>query len=151
MSAEHFTRPGTKQAAQKTQNTTFSTKDALFATAMSGDILLSISPATVTSAPSASGGWTRTVTITATNTAGDTHDWLNAAFANKLSVGDTSTAGTASIASTTLTFVDGVASVVVTGDDADWADTETDTLTVASITVLGYTVAGGTSVETFTA
>jgi hypothetical protein len=47
-------------------------------------------------------------------------------------------------------MVNGRCVVVVSGDAADWLDTETDTLTLANSTILGYTVTGGTSVETFT-
>ena len=123
---------------------------ALLNTAIQGDIVLDISPTTVAPAPTSS-AWTRDVVLTLQNAAGDTHTWMNAAFTTTLSIGDTSTAGTASIVSTTLTFVNGVATIVVSGDAQDWLDTETDTLTVANITVMGYTVTGGTSVETFTA
>lgn len=118
--------------------------------AMSGDIVFSILPVTVAAAPT-SAAWTRTVYIEALTAAGEVHTWLNQSYTTTLSVGDTSTAGTASIASTTLTLVNGQADIVVSGDAADWLDTETDTLTVGDITVMGYTVTGGTSIETFTA
>lgn len=118
--------------------------------AMSGDLVMTISPATVAPAPT-SAAWTRTVLISVKTAAGELHTWLNDSYATTASVGDTSTAGTATIASTTLTLVNGQAAIVVSGDAADWLDTETDTLTIANITVLGYTVTGGTSVETFTA
>ena len=118
--------------------------------AMSGDIVFSILPATVAPVPTAA-AWTRTVRIKLLTAAGEIHSWLNQAYTTTLSIADDSTAGTASIVSTTLTFVNGQADIVVSGDAAAWLDTETDTLTVANITVMGYTVAGGTSVETFTA
>lgn len=118
--------------------------------ALSGDIVMVISPATVTPAPT-SEAWTREVLITIESADGEVHDWLTADYTTKLSIADTSVAGTASIASTTLSIVNGKAVVTVTGSEHDWLDTETDTLTVANITVLGYTVTGGTSVETFTA
>lgn len=117
--------------------------------AMSGDIVMVIDPETVAPAPT-SAAWTRNVKISIETAAGEKHGWLNAAYTTTLSIADTSTAGTASITSTTLTIVDGEAIVVVSGDAADWLNTETDTLTVANITVLGVTVTGGTSVETFT-
>ncbi len=120
------------------------------AAAMEGDIALDISPATVAPAPT-SAAWTRNVVLTLQTAAGVTHEWMNKAFTTTLSIADTSTAGLATIVSTTLTFVKGVATIVVSGDAQDWLDTETDTLTVANITVLGVTVTGGTSVETFTA
>ena len=117
--------------------------------ALAGDIVMVISPETVAPVPTSS-AWTRNVLITIESTAGEIHEWLNASYTTTLSIADTSTAGTASIVSTTLTIVNGQATVVVSGDAQDWLDTETDTLTVANITVLGVTVTGGTSVETFT-
>jgi hypothetical protein len=39
----------------------------------------------------------------------------------------------------------------VNGDAADWLEDDTDTLTVAEITINGMTVTGGTSVQTFIA
>lgn len=118
--------------------------------AIQGDIVLDISPTTVAPVPTSS-AWTRNVVLTLQNAAGETHTWCDMAFTTTLSVGDTSTAGTATIVSTTLTFVNGVATIVVSGDAQDWLDTETDTLTIANMTIMGYTVTGGTSVETFTA
>ena len=117
--------------------------------AMSGDIVFSILPATVTPVPTAA-AWTRTVMIEVLTAAGEVHTWLNQAYTTTLSIGDTSTAGTASIVATTLTLVNGQADIVVSGDAADWLNTETDTLTVGNITVMGYTVTGDTSIETFT-
>lgn len=118
--------------------------------AMSGNMALAISPATVAPVPT-SEAWTRTVTVSLNDSSGNRHTWFNAAIASKASIGDTSSAGTASIASTTITFVDGLATIVVSGDAKAWADEETDTLTIANLTILGHTVTGGTSVETFTA
>ena len=118
--------------------------------ALSGDIVMVIDPETVAPLPTAV-AWTRNVKVSIQSAAGEVHNWLNQAYTTTASVGDTSTAGTATIASTTLTIVDGEATIVVTGDLADWLATETDTLTLGNITVLGYTVTGGTSVETFTA
>ena len=116
--------------------------------ALNGDIVVSISPATATHAATVSTGWTRTVTVTLKNAAGEIHTWANFAYASGCSIADTSSPGTASIPSTTLTFVNGVATVVVTGDAQSWTST-TDTLTVPTLTILGFTVTGGTSVETF--
>ena len=118
--------------------------------AMAGDIVMVIDPETVAPAPTSS-AWTRNVKISIQSAAGEVHEWLNQSYTTTLAIADTSTAGTASITSTTLTLVNGEATVVVSGDAQDWLDTETDTLTVSNITVLGYTVTGGTSVETFTA
>ena len=118
--------------------------------ALAGDIVWVVSPSTVAPVPTSS-AWTRTVYIELQSADGEIHEWFSDAIASGVSIADTSTAGTASIASTTLTVVNGRASVVVSGDEADWLNTETDTLTVAEATILGYTVAAKTSVETFTA
>jgi len=116
--------------------------------AMSGDIVMVISPDTVAKAPTAA-VWTRTVTVSLKTAAGQLHDWLTQDFANKVSIADTSALGTASIASTTLSIVNGVAAIVVSGDAAAWLAAETDTLTIAAPTVLGVSVTGKTSVQTF--
>ena len=118
--------------------------------AASGDLVFSVTPATVAPAPRAT-AFTRVVSIALTSADGVIHEWFNKSITSGVSIADTSTAGTATIASTTLAFVDGVASVTVSGDAAAWLATETDTLTVAQATILGYTVASKTSVETFTA
>jgi hypothetical protein len=118
--------------------------------AASGDMQLEITPATVNRVATSS-AWTRTVKIRLKNTAGQTHDWFNKSVTSGASIADTSTAGVASIPSTTLTFINGEASVVVTGSAAAWVAAETNTLTVANISIMGYTVTGGTSVETIVA
>lgn len=116
--------------------------------AMVGDLVIAIDPETVDRAATAE-AWTRDVTITVENAAGEVQAWLTADYTTTLSIDDTSTAGTASIESTTLSLENGRAVVTVSGDAADWLDTETDTLTVDDITIMGYTVTGGTSVQTF--
>jgi hypothetical protein len=120
----------------------------LYAKAMSGDMVMVISPATVTGV-AASGAWTRKVLVSIKSASGEVHQWLNAAYATTVSVSDASALGTATIASTTLTIVNGFASITVTGSNHAWVAAETDTLTIGNITVLGKTVTGGTSVETF--
>jgi hypothetical protein len=122
---------------------------AVYEKAMCGDLVFVVSPATVAPAPT-SDAWTRTVSVQLETASGDLHTWFNKAITSGVSIADTSTAGTATIPSTTLTFVNGRATVVVSGDAQDWLNTETDTLTVAAATILGYTVASKTSVETFT-
>ena len=116
--------------------------------ASAGDMVIVIDPETVTPVPTTS-AWTRDVKISVQTAAGAVHTWLDGAFATILSIGDTG-GGTASIVSTTMTLVEGEVIVVVSGTEATWANGETDTLTVANTTILGYTVTGGTSVETFT-
>lgn len=118
--------------------------------AMAGDLVFVVTPATVAPVPRAT-AWTRTVTVMLKTAAGEVHEWFNKAITTGVSIGDTSALGTATIPSTTLTFTNGVATVVVSGSAHAWTNTETDTLTVAQATILGYTVASKTSVETFTA
>jgi len=116
--------------------------------AMSGDMVFAVSPATLTTLH-VGVAWTRTVKVALKDAAGNIHRWFNKAIATGVSIADVSSAGTATIPSTTLTFVNGEASVVVSGDAQTWAAADTDTLTVAAATIMGYTVAAKTSVETF--
>jgi len=117
--------------------------------ALAGDLVFVATPSTVAPAPTSS-AWTRTVVIELQTAAGEVHTWYNKAITSGVSIADTSTLGTATIPSTTLTFTNGRASVVVSGDAQAWLNAETDTLTVAEATILGYTVTAKTSVETFT-
>lgn len=116
--------------------------------AMAGDIVAVITPATL-GQPAGSAAWTRTVIFELRTADGRLHDWLTADYAAKLSIADTSAAGTASIASTTLSIVKGRATIVISGNAVAWLGAETDTLTVATITVLGVATAAKTSVGTF--
>lgn len=120
---------------------------SLMQDAMSGDIVIVIDPETVDRTITSS-AWDRDVKISIQNAAGKVHKWMNLTEATILSVGDTG-GGTAIIVATTITIVNGETTVVVSGDAATWADAETDTLTVATMNLLGYAIAGGTSVETF--
>ena len=90
-----------------------------YASAMSGDLSFSIDPETV-AATATSEAWTRTVTISLVDSSGNVQKWFNKAITTGVSIADTSSAGTASITSTTLTFANGVATVVVSGDEAAW-------------------------------
>jgi len=117
--------------------------------AMAGDIVFAITPATVAPAPT-SAAWERSITIEIQDASGDIHTWLSQDYATSLTIANTSTAGTATIESTTLSIVNGRAVVTVSGDTAAWLNSESDTLTVSALTVLGYTVSSVTSVETFT-
>jgi tetrahydromethanopterin S-methyltransferase subunit E len=122
----------------------------MMAKALSGDIIWTVTPATTTR-KATSAAWTRNVTVQLTDSAGNVHRWFNKAITTGVSVADTSTAGTASITSTTLTLVNGEATITVSGSAAAWLAAETNTLTVAAATVLGVTCAAKTSVETITA
>lgn len=120
---------------------------ALRDAAMAGDIAMVITPATVNQLETTK-AWSRTVEVELRTAAGKLHDWFTGSFASKVSVGDTSTAGTAAIASTTLSFVAGRALIDVTSEAAAWVANQTNTLTIGDIVIMGKTVTGGTSVGT---
>lgn len=89
------------------------------ADAMAGDMVWVATPSTPTKAPTAS-VWTRDVLVELQNANGDVHQWFNKVISSGISVGDTSSAGTASIVTTDLTIVNGAATVVVSGDAQAW-------------------------------
>ena len=131
-------------------------RDRLLAEALTGDIEFVVkttagaSATAVTQDPTSS-IWSRTVLITVENAAEEVHDWLNVDITSGVSIADTSTAGTASIPSTTLSIVEGRGSVVVSGDAAAWLNSETDVLTVTAYTgFAGQTAASVTSTQTTT-
>ena len=111
-------------------------------------LAMEVRPATVNRDATAA-AWERKVQVALKDGAGELQLWCNSSFATTVSIADTSVAGTATINSTTLTFVDGIAEITVSGDAAAWLAAETDTVTVGSITINGQTVTGGTSVQTF--
>lgn len=125
-----------------------STDIELMADAMAGNMVFKCYPATVSTAAT-SAARTRKVRIQLENSSGAVHTWFSKAITSGVSIADTSTAGTATIASTTLTFINGIANVTVSCNAAAWLATETNTLTVAQATIMGTTVAQKTSVETF--
>jgi hypothetical protein len=116
--------------------------------AMCGDMVLALSPATVGGTAGAAGASSRSVEITLKTADGELHKWMNADFATKLSIADTSTP-VPSLASTTLQLRGGKATVVITLPAGTYNAGETNTLTLANLTIMGYTVTGGTSVQTF--
>ena len=120
--------------------------NTLVSKALSGDMVFSISPATKSTAHGSAAS--RTVTITLKDAAGDVHTWFNKAITAGVAIALSSVAGTATIASTVLTFVNGVATVVITIGGI-WLAADTDTLTIAAAVIMGYTVPQVTSVETF--
>ena len=124
--------------------------DAIVAKGLSGDLVFSVSPATATPAPTAA-AWTQSIVIELQSTAGEVHTWFNDAITTAIAASTNSSAGSASMESTTLTFVDGKATATLEGDEAAWLAEETATATVAEQTILGYTVASKTCVLTFTA
>jgi hypothetical protein len=121
-----------------------------FSDMISGAMTLAILPATTTR-PATAAGWTRTVNFEIRDSDGNVLEYLTRTFAAVLSVATNSVAGAVSIPSANLVITNGRGSVVVTGTAAAWLALETNTLTVGNLTILGYTVTGGTSVETITA
>jgi hypothetical protein len=116
--------------------------------AMSGDLVFTASPATLGTVNTvADAGTTRTVQVALKNAAGNVHEWFNKAITTGVAVSDTTTPEP-TILSTTLTFVNGLASVVITYPTGAYDAGETVTLTVAAATILGETVASVTSVDT---
>jgi hypothetical protein len=115
--------------------------------AMSGDIAYRVSPATM-NRPATAAAWTQKIVVELVNSAGKVHDWFNGAIATAASVADASALGTATINATTLTFVNGVAELTLSGDAAAWVALETATVTIAQKTILGATVTAKTHVTT---
>lgn len=123
----------------------FSIRDA----AMSGDLDLTIFTADVTPAPTAA-EWEYTVKFGLVDSNGRIHDWYTGDIT--AAVADTSTAGTASIDDATPSIVNGVGTVVLSGDAAAWLDTETATVTLdGSVSTLGITLTQKVFTVTFTA
>lgn len=123
--------------------------DALTAKALSGDLVFVVTPATDTPAPTAA-AWEQDIVVELQSAAGENHRWFNKAITTAIAASDTSSAGTASMESTTLTFIEGRATATLKGTAAAWLNAETATATVAQQTILGYTVAAKTCVLTFT-
>jgi len=122
----------------------------LQAKALGGDIVMVITP-TTTGSSATTTAFTRTVELSIETAAGEVHTWLNDTYATTLAIAsDTVGTGAAAIASTTLTLVDGKASVVISATGV-WAADDTNTLTVSNITAGGVTVTAGTSVDTIIA
>lgn len=122
---------------------------ALMAKALSGDMVLVVTPATGAPAPT-NAAWIQDFYVELQTAAGEVHSWFNKAVTSGHSIADDS-AGTATASpATTTTFVNGIAKITVSGNAAAWQNGETVTLTVAQLDVLGYTLAQKTGVLTFT-
>ena len=123
---------------------------------ISGDIVLAVSPVTLGSSAAAvntaiaGDGFSRDVAITLKNTAGDLLPFNGSLPVSIASVTDGD--GVADIDSaTTVTFVNGSASITV-NYTGTWAAADTCTLTVGNTSsILGYSVANKTSVDTLIA
>lgn len=116
-------------------------------TAMLGDFKIAIEPKTI-DLEATEKIWSKEIKVSLVDTKGDVHTWFTKDVVTGVSVEDNSVAGTATIDSTTLSFVDGVATVIVSGGATAWLKDETVTVTVANASVNGITATGGTCVIT---
>ena len=121
-----------------------------FSDAASGAMTLAILPATTTRVATAA-GWLRTVNIELRDADGNVLEFITRTFNGVLAATTNSIAGTVGVSSANLELVNGRGSVDVSGAVADWLAGETNTLTCGDLTIMGYTVTGGTSVETIVA
>jgi hypothetical protein len=137
-------------AEEAAVNATLETRRGLIEDAMNGDMAIEITPADMDIGVATS-GFTINTWVSLLNSSNSPHLWCNQSFATTASIATDSAAGGVTIPSTTLTFVNGVAPIVITADAADWLAEETITLTIADISILGFTVTGGTFVATLAA
>jgi len=122
--------------------------------ALSGDMVLEVTPATVASSAAAvntaiaGDGWSRNVTISLKNAAGVVHNWFNGQVSIAVSE---NASGASAIAggATTVTLVNGVGTIAVTRTGS-WATGNVETVTV-SATLLNNLLTSKTSVDTLVA
>jgi len=123
---------------------------AIRESAMSGDLVLVLTPATAGSSAATinAGSFTRDVLVELKNTAGDIHNWFTGTFAIAV-VDDTAGDGSSAIAesATTVALTNGVGTVTIEYSGT-WASDDTETLTVTGGTKLGYSIDNKTSVDT---
>lgn len=127
-------------------------KPRLVEEAIMGDMVMVITPTTDTPAPTAK-AWEYEVEVAIKDASGNVHTWLTKDFATSVAITDDSAAGVASVdgeTPTTLSLVNGKATITIKGTKAAWLNAETVTLTLSNLTIAGYTVTGGTCVLTFT-
>lgn len=117
--------------------------------ALSGDIVIAVSPSTVTRTAT-SAGFSRTIRVALETADGRTHSWFNGTL--PIAASKSSTAGTIAIkdSATVITLVNGIGNVVVNGSATAWLANDTNTLTVSknANVPLFANVAATTSVET---
>lgn len=118
--------------------------------AMCGDIAYAITPATADRVATAA-AWTQALVIKLVTAAGEVHEWFNGTITTAASVADTSSLGTATISSTSLMFVKGVATLTLTGSAHAWVADETATVTFPTKTILGKALDEKTHVTTIIA
>lgn len=118
--------------------------------ALCGDIAFRVTPATA-DLIATKDAWELPIVVEVVTAAGQVHDWFTKSITTGVGVEDSSSAGTASLKSTTLAFVNGRALVTLKGDKQTWAAEETATVTVKAATIMGVTVAAKTHVTTVVA
>lgn len=129
----------------------------VMASAMSGDILIQVTPETTGSSAAAVSAaiagagekYTREVIVKLVNSGGDVHTWFNGTLAiagSETTVGD----GTADTAEETVTLVNGVGTCALEYIGV-WAEADDATVTVTGGKILGYSIADATSVDTLIA
>jgi hypothetical protein len=123
-----------------------------FMKALSGDIVLKVTPATATPAPT-SAAWSQSVVVSLETADGERHKWYSGPVT--LAVADTSTAGTAAIspAAGAHYMTDGALTVTLSGNAAAWLNAETATLTATAVAqqgLLNVAISATTCVLTFT-
>ena len=124
--------------------------------AMSGDIVLKCTPtalgssaADIAAAVLADGYFEREVEISLVNAAGEVHTWFNGQLSvagSETNAGD----GTADPTAAKVTLVNGVGTCIFRYLKT-WATGDIATLTITGGTILGYTIANKTSVDTLIA
>lgn len=124
----------------------------LLSSMIGGDIEIAVDPVTLGSSAAAvnaaiaGDGFTRTVAVSIVNSNDDVLPYNKTLPIEVVAVTDGD--GDASVVGSTVTFVNGVASVVITYTGA-WAAADTCTLTVGDTSsILGYSVSNKTSVDT---
>ena len=117
------------------------------AAGLSGDMKFNVLTADVTPAPT-SAAWNYIIKFEITDSNGNRLEFFDGDVT--ATVGDTSTAGTASVDDATPAMINGLGTVVLSGDAQDWLDTETATVEFSK-TLNGNTVTAATFTVTFTA
>lgn len=114
--------------------------------AMSSDMKVTVDTANDTPAATAS-AWSKTINFRITDSAGNTHKWFSGDVV--ATVGDTSSAGTATVDDATPPVVNGSGTVVLSGDAASWLAADTATVQFNGIVIMGKTLATVTFTRTF--
>jgi len=111
---------------------------------MSGDIVFSVEPQG-DPPKQASAAWSRQVLVKLQTAGGIVHDWFTRTISAKAGIADDSSAGTASLVSNNLVFVNGVAELTVNGSNHEWLEGEVVTITAQECdganAVMGKTIA----------